>query len=148
MKRALLPALALVLACGGGQARPDYPTPDDEPALRRRATVGTTPETTSRDRVTRAELDSALAAGPGALLSHVKVEAASVNRRFKGWQLVSLPAQPWLRPGDVVTRINGRGLEHPEDLAALFEALRGAREIVVEYERGGVAAVEHIPIVE
>jgi general secretion pathway protein C len=144
-------AVALACGCGGATGRPDYPAPDDEP-MPARATSGlpAAPAApgTSRTAVRRAELDETLAAGPGALLARVRVEAVG-RRRFAGWRILSLPEDPRLalQPGDVVRRVNGLGLERPEDLSRVFEALRAAPEIVVEYERGGERRAWRLPIV-
>jgi type II secretory pathway component PulC len=103
---------------------------------------------TPRRAVSRAELDALLGAGPGALLSRVRVEAVHTGRRFQGWRLLSVPSQPWLAPGDVVSGVNGLGIERPEQLSAIFEALREAPEIAVAVERAGFPATVRIPIVD
>jgi type II secretory pathway component PulC len=144
--------LVALVACGGARGRPDYPTPEDDeaagPRRARAAEPGTPPAAETRGEVTRAALDEMVAAGPGALLARVRVQAARDKAAFKGWQLLSLPPQPWLRPGDVLLRVNGRALERPEDLSRVFEAMRGATEIVLDYERDGAPAALRIPIVE
>lgn len=149
MKGAVL--LLLVLACAP-RARPEYPVDpvDDERLLDERAELpAPAPEPPAPGRVTRAALDETLAAGPGALLSRVRVQAVRGPSGFRGWRLVAVPPSPAdLRPGDILLRVNGRTLERPEHLAALFDALRGASEIVVESERDGVGRVVRVPVVE
>ncbi len=153
--------LATSAACGGGQARPDYGVPDGEndPAAERllageeRAATRTgtdAPATEAPGTLTRKALDETLAAGPGAFLGKVRVRAVAEKSVFRGWVIVALwpGADVELAPGDVVKRLNGRTLERPDDVSALWDTLRQAREIVVEYERGGEPRVLRVPVVE
>ncbi len=61
--------------------------------------------------------------------------------KFHGFRIAALRGDAWagvdLRPGDVVTRVNGFSIEHPEDAAEAFYSLRVASELRVEYEREG-----------
>jgi type II secretory pathway component PulC len=147
-RRAL--ALLALAACGGGAARPDYPVAPEERLLdERRELPAPAPPPPAAGQVTRAALDEAIAAGPGALLAQVRVEAVRGRKGFHGWRLLAVPPSPaGLEAGDVLTRVNGKTLERPEHLSALFESLRGASEIVVESERGGVPRVVRVPVVE
>ena len=62
--------------------------------------------------------------------------------RFRGFRVVAL-ADPgfWsgvdLRPGDVVTSVNGMPIEHPEEALEAFHALGIASELRVAYDRDG-----------
>jgi type II secretory pathway component PulC len=84
-----------------------------------------------------------LAAGPGAFLEKVMLEDHPVysGGRFQGFRVASLRGDSWagvdLRPGDVVMRVNGFSIEHPEDAAEAFYALRVASELRVEFQRDG-----------
>ena len=42
----------------------------------------------------------------------------------------------WLRTGDIVTMVNGRSIERPEQAVAVWEALRSSPNLVVHYRRG------------
>jgi type II secretory pathway component PulC len=42
-----------------------------------------------------------------------------------------------LRPGDVVTSVNGFPIEHPEQAQTVFDSLDVASELRVAYERDG-----------
>ena len=44
-----------------------------------------------------------------------------------------------LKPGDVVTRVNGHSIERPEQALKVWNGLRVASELFVEYERDGRA---------
>jgi type II secretory pathway component PulC len=146
-------------ACGGGRGRPAYAVGDelDDPAAGRllgeeeRAVTRRPPAIPDgTDVLTRAALGETLAAGPGAFLGRIRVRAVGEKGVFRGWVILALwpGARTELQPGDVVRRLNGRILERPEDVTALWEALRVAPEIVVDYERGGQPRVYRVPIVE
>jgi S1-C subfamily serine protease len=135
-----------LVGCGGGSARPEFPTPEDaEAAPARRAAGARGPG------VTRAELDHTLAAGPGAFLARVHVRAARDASGFRGWELVALDPpfdKSDLAAGDVVLRVNGRVVERPEELQAAWDALRSADAITVEYLRGGARRQLRVPVVD
>jgi len=42
-----------------------------------------------------------------------------------------------LRPGDTVTRVNGKSIERPEQAIAVWDELRTASNLVVDYRRDG-----------
>ena len=72
------------------------------------------------------------------------VSPALSNGRFVGWRLDRARyLHRWnragldLREGDVVTRVNGGGVERPDDALAVFAALRTATELRVEVIRAG-----------
>lgn len=93
-------------------------------------------------QVGRAELDAVLDRGIGALI-HGGIEVdprLDLRNRFLGWEVVRF-AYKWvdIRPGDVVSRINGHPLGKPTEVQALWDALRTADEIVVRGERGGAS---------
>jgi hypothetical protein len=90
----------------------------------------------------RSALLRVLDAGLGTWLGGVDVEPKIVRGRFEGWLVRSIHAGEscWaevdLRPGDVVSRVNHRSVEKPEQAHAVWSALRHAREISVEFVRG------------
>lgn len=76
-------------------------------------------------------------------LEMVDVEAHVRDGKFVGWTLVSLrPREFWagvdLRPGDVVTSVNGRPIERETQAFDCFQSLKSAPRLVVTYLRGGV----------
>jgi len=81
--------------------------------------------------------------GLGLFLQNVETEPAFHKGSFVGFRIVSLfPGEPTfasldLRPGDTVTRINGKPIERPEQAAAVWEDLRTASNLVVSYRRDG-----------
>jgi hypothetical protein len=91
--------------------------------------------------------------GLGSFLQRVEVEASLPNGRFEGFRIVSLnPAEFWqgvdLKPGDVVTRVNGMPIERETEAYDAFQALRTASELKVSLLRGGVPRVLSYRIAE
>lgn len=95
------------------------------------------------NRLRRADLVRAVDQGLGQWLSGVGVTAVRQKGRFQGWRLDRLhPDDPCflqvdLRPGDVVTRVNGASLEKPEQANQIFQGLRKAPRLQVERIRDG-----------
>ncbi len=82
--------------------------------------------------------------GLGLFLQNVTLDDQPVMKegRFHGFRIVALrdPAL-WsgvdLRPGDVVVRVNGMPIEHPEEALEVFHSLETSSELRVFYERDG-----------
>jgi len=97
----------------------------------------------STGAIARDELLPVLDGGLGRFLQNVETEPAFHKGGFVGFRIVSLfPGEPAfasldLRSGDTVTRINGKPIERPEQAAAVWEDLRTASKLVVDYRRGG-----------
>ncbi len=93
--------------------------------------------------INRDELVPVLDGGLGRFLQHVQTEPDFHRGAFVGFRIVSLfPGEPAfasldLRVGDTVTRINGKPIERPEQAAAVWESLRTASDLVVDYRRNG-----------
>jgi S1-C subfamily serine protease len=91
----------------------------------------------------RSAVQETLSEGPGAFLQKVTVDDHPVysGGKFQGFRIAALRGESWtgidLRPGDVVMRVNGFSIEHPEDAAEAFFSLRVASELRVEFERDG-----------
>jgi hypothetical protein len=102
----------------------------------------------------RSALLRVLDAGLGTWLGAVEVEPKIVRGRFEGWLLRSLHAGEacWadvdLRPGDVVSRVNHRSVEKPEQAHAVWSALRHAREVSVDFVRGAQSHTLRFAIVD
>jgi len=104
--------------------------------------------------IARDELLPVLDGGLGRFLQNVETEPAFHKGSFVGFRIVSLfPGEPAfasldLRPGDTVTRINGKPIERPEQAAAVWEDLRTASNLVVDYRRDAVAHTLRFTIVD
>jgi len=98
------------------------------------------------DRLRRSALKRTVDAGLGRWLQTVSVDPLLARGRFKGWIIRSLnPRNPSdscysgvdLRAGDVVTRVNGRGVERPEEALEVWTALPASPELVIDFVRDG-----------
>jgi type II secretory pathway component PulC len=93
--------------------------------------------------IPRTELAKVLDASPGLFLQHVQTEPRFAHGRFHGWRLVSFyPGDARfsgiaLQAGDVVTRVNGKSIEQPDQFMAVWTELRTSKELVVDVERAG-----------
>jgi len=90
----------------------------------------------------RADVVNVVNAGFGTFLERVQVEPSLDAGRFRGWTIVDLsPPAFWqavdLKPGDVVTRVNGMPIERETEAWAAFEALKTASSLDVSYYRAG-----------
>ncbi|MGD8606907.1 MAG: hypothetical protein PVH21_06415 [Myxococcales bacterium] len=105
-------------------------------------------------RIARAEITAVLDDGLGRFLQNVETEPAFYKGAFVGFRIVSLfPGDPAyasldLRPGDTVTSVNGKPIERPEQAAAIWEGLRTASNLVVDYRRGDESYALRFAIVD
>ena len=71
------------------------------------------------------------------------------DNKFVGWRLVAIPEE-WtgldLRPDDIVTRVNNKAVETPEQLWEAWTSLATAPELRVTYERGNETKEFVLPI--
>lgn len=148
--RSLIPPGLLMLAvagCGGSNQPPDAPLISIEEE-RAAAEAARGPRLLHRAEVLRA-----IDRGMGAFLQYVFVEPYLVEGAFQGFRVVELrPRGAWegidLRPGDVVTRVNGQVIERPEQAHAVFVGLKEAEQIVVSLVRDGEPQELVVPIVD
>lgn len=148
-------ALLLLVACGSnhageGREAQSAQTPGPEGATD--ATSADANASRPISSLERSDVKKAIQAGPGAFLRNVSVEDWPVMRdgKFYGFRIRALnPA--WkigLAPGDVVLRVNGQPIEHPEDADAALRSLETAPSLRVDYERDGKPGVFELPIVD
>jgi S1-C subfamily serine protease len=120
----------------------------DEPAKR-----GDAWEPQSRV-ISRERLLVVLDEGLGRFLQNVEVEPVFHKGAFVGYRIISLfPGEPAfasidLRADDTVTRINGKPIGRPEQAVAVWEELRTASHLVVDYRRGDEERELRFPIVD
>ncbi len=92
--------------------------------------------------IRRADLLPILDAGLGRFLQGIETEPSLADGRFVGFRLVAIyPNDPRFRgidlgPGDVVTRVNGQSVERPEQAFQVWNGLRVASQLLIEYVRG------------
>ena len=146
-------ALAVALAaCGGTASRPVVaPAPVAASPEAAFASPPTPPPRPRANELSRAALDTALDAGPGAFLATVKLRAVTSGGRFVGWQIRGMDpryASAGIEVGDVVRQVNGQRIDRPDDLVALWQVLRGASAIELDVLRDGADEVVRVPIHE
>jgi len=88
----------------------------------------------------RADVERVVDAGLGRFLGHVVLEPSLKAGKFTGWSIVELlPKDQWggvdLRPGDVVTKVNGMPIEREAQAFDAFQAVRQAPELEISYVR-------------
>jgi hypothetical protein len=94
------------------------------------------------DGLRRAAVNRTLDAGLGSWLRSVDVDPKVERGRFRGWIVRNLPEDVCyegldLQAGDVVTRINGRRVERPEEAKDIWDALRTSPALVIDFLRDG-----------
>jgi type II secretory pathway component PulC len=135
-------------ACGGESTR--------EPKTANEAASSNVSSASSPEKpitsLKRSAVKSAIARGLGAFLRNVTVEDWPVmhNGKFYGFKIRTINSD-WgvdLKPGDVVTRVNGIVPEHPEEADAALRSLEKAASLKVDFERDGKAKTLELPIVD
>ncbi|MFO0638713.1 MAG: PDZ domain-containing protein [Polyangiaceae bacterium] len=127
-----------------------------EPLTPAKAAEVAPPPKAPRAKVTqlsRAGVQETVRGGIGRFLQDVTLDdnPAFRNGKFLGFRVVELRGDleaTELQPGDVIVRVNGQAIEHPEEALAVFQALPKAKELVVDYERGGKPQTIRLPIVD
>lgn len=110
----------------------------------------------ARATIPRAELTLVLDGGLGRFLGRVETEPAREAGQFVGFRIVSLEGTlasdgasgDGLRPGDVVLRVNGQIIERPEQALTVWEGLRVASTLAIEYLRAGQRREARFEIVD
>jgi type II secretion system protein C len=138
----LAAAVALAL-CSCGGATP-APVSVSAPVTKPVATEAPAVPPASDHAVSRSLLHAVVAQGLGAFLQHVDIDdqPVFVGGKFHGFRIAALrDPKFWsgvdLKPGDVVTSVNGFPIERPEQAQTAFESLEVASELRVDLERAG-----------
>jgi S1-C subfamily serine protease len=104
--------------------------------------------------IQRGDLLAVLDLGIPRFLQHIDTEPELQDHRFVGFRLTSFfPGDARFRAvdlhaGDVVTKINGLPIERPEHAYRIWQELRVASELTVEYLRDGAARQIRYSIVD
>jgi hypothetical protein len=144
-------SLALLAALGGCSEGPSATAmPSKAPATAPAARALAAPQAPP-GHVRRPEVDRVLVQqGPVWVIRRVmREETFAKDGRFAGWRITGLPEE-WrdidLRPGDVVSRVNGKTLETAEEAWDAWKSVAGAREIKLAIARDGAPRELVIPI--
>jgi len=101
------------------------------------------------DKLDREALKTVLPMGLPWLLRRVWPEEVVRENKFVGWRIVAVPEE-WtgldVRPDDIVTRVNGKSVETPDQLWDAWTSLATATELRVTYERGSETKEITLPI--
>jgi type II secretory pathway component PulC len=132
-------------ACGGAaQKVTSAPTPDPPKAVASAAPAAADAPSAAAHTLPRSAVVALVAQGLGYFLQRVELDdhPVFVGGKFHGFRIASLrDPQFWsgvdLKPGDVVTGVNGFPIERPEQAQTAFESLEVASELRVDYERDG-----------
>ena len=105
------------------------------------------------DGLRRAAVNRTLDAGLGSWLRSVDVDPKLERGRFRGWIVRTLPEDVCyvgldLQAGDVVTRINGRRVERPEEAKDIWDGLRTSPALVIDFVRDGRARTLRFEILD
>lgn len=138
---------SLVFGCGGSSP-PPVAAPAPKPVEAAVAAAPATPPSSLK----RSAVKQTIQRGVGAFLQNVTVAdwPAMKDGKFHGWTIKSIRAD-WgvdLKPGDVVTRVNGMPIERPEEADAALRSLEKAKSVRIEYERSGQPKTLELPIVD
>jgi len=132
--------LTFLLAGCGGATTPDAEEPTAEASVNA-AEEPAPPPVRREGTIARAQLDDVLAQGIGRFLRRVATEPHLDEGRFVGFRLTELRSELFegvdLRPGDTLLSVNGLPIERPEEAMQVWNALRVASELTVEYLREG-----------
>lgn len=151
--RLSLSATLLVLATACGESTPP---PRDPGSVNGKARAASAESPAAAPRpitsLRRAAVKETIAQGLGVFLQNVTVEDWPVmhDGKFHGFKIRTINTE-WgvdLRPGDVVTRVNGIVPEHPEEADAALRSLEKASSLKVDFEREGKAKTLELPIVD
>jgi type II secretory pathway component PulC len=141
----------LLIGCGGSPApKTAAPATTGAPTVTPEPTPAPSRATTTS--LSRSRVRDTIRLGLGAFLQSVSVEDWPVMRqgKFYGFRIREIRAD-WgvdLKPGDVIVRVNGMPIEHPEEADAAMRSLDKAPSLRVDYERDGKARVLELPIVD
>jgi len=139
--RTLALSLALALcACGGSSTAGTGPAP----ATQAKAAQPAPTPPLGPNALPRSAVHAAVTDGLGVFLQRVDIDDHPVmtGGKFHGFRIAALHDPSFwggvdLKPGDVVTAVNGFPIERPEQAQTALESLDVASELKVAYERDG-----------
>jgi type II secretory pathway component PulC len=141
VRATLLAGLCILTACGGAERVPVQPAPV---LAAPKPTAAVPAPRGALTTLKRSDVVSVIDSGFGNFLQRVQVEPSLTEGRFRGWTIVDLrPTGFWeavdLKPGDIVTSVNGLPIERDTEAFDAFESLRTADALGVAFVRDGAA---------
>ncbi len=132
------PAASPVVAPAAASPVAQAPAPPSSQA------ASASPQPSDAHTLSRSAVRQAVAQGLGAFLQHIELDDQPVKAggRFRGFRVALLRGDRFwngvdLKPGDVITAVNGFPIERPEQALTAFESLDVASELRVTYDRDG-----------
>jgi type II secretory pathway component PulC len=101
-----------------------------------------------RRAISRAALRRFLRQGAQRFIQNVRVRPTFRAGRFAGWRVLAYIGPGHLRRGDVVRRVNGKSIERPGQVMAVWKQLATSDKLVLELVQRGKARVVTLPIVD
>ena len=143
VRRFLLLVPALAWGCGSGSEWINEPVKMPAPTVPEVAAAAPEPPAPPPGALWRGDVNQTVEEGLGYFLQRVSVEPDLSGGRFQGFRITDLrPPTFWqgvdLKPGDVVTQVNGRSIERDIDAYEAFQGLRAAPALRVSFVRAGV----------
>jgi type II secretory pathway component PulC len=148
--------LTIVAGCGGAAPATSGGAKPSTPAAVASAPKPASPADAPNDQsLRRSAVKSVVKGGLGLFLQKVALDDQPVMKEgsFYGFRIALLHDPGFwkgvdLRPGDVILRVNGMPIEHPEEALEAFHSLEVASELRVAYDRDGATRELAYPIVE
>jgi type II secretion system protein C len=141
MRSLALLALPLAIASCSGSASPQV---NARPVSMKMPAAAPAAPAAHDHQLPRSAVHDVVSQGLGAFLQRLELDEQPVlaGGKFHGFRIATLrDARFWegvdLKPGDVVTAVNGFPIEHPEQAQTAFDSLEVASELRVAYERDG-----------
>jgi type II secretory pathway component PulC len=142
MRRIALVSLLAVASCGGEAST--LPAPAQPMSVKMPAKQAAAAAQAAEHSLARSAVHQAVVMGLGAFLQRVELDDHPVLAagKFHGFRIATLVDPSFwqgvdIRPGDVVTSVNGFPIERPEQAQTAFESLEVASELRVAYDRDG-----------
>jgi len=158
----VLSVIGAVVGCSGAASRPDpSPTqavavstakkdhsisPTDSLAISRPSSPSA--EASPPGSIWRTELKKYLQRGPQDFIQSVRVRPNFRRGKFFGWLILAYRGPGPIRRGDVVLRVNGQGLERPEQAMKVWDDLSNRSELSVELVRARKHLLLRFPILD
>lgn len=135
-------ALVLLAGCSSRQPEAEYPSASEEVASSEESEALPERAAPPPGALWRDDVDATVDAGLGWFLQLVEVEPVVDAGRFRGFRVVALrPPSYWqgvdIRPGDVVTSVNGMPIERDMQAYEAFQSIKKTDELRIKYLRQG-----------
>jgi type II secretion system protein C len=141
--------MVLLAGCGGAAPEAASPSSFGSPSASPPPGVSSGPaqraaNPTAPGTIRRSSVREVIAQGPGRFLQHISLSDDAVKKdgKFYGFRVEALHGGDFwdgvdLAPGDVITNVNGKTIERPEQFLETFKSLETAKELRVGIEREG-----------